>query len=167
MHYGSFATESYDKNLPVKRKDMKLTRLFRAFAISAVASLGLASQAEAAVTMYFSSGTTCSGASATAAYSPAAMGVDTTLLLCAATTAGEPLCAHSTFLQSAVGESGRFAIQNRVPGTAFPSEVLSEVYPYLINNPNTAPDFGSFNSGQRDSHHLCNKYDRFDLGSRY
>ncbi len=109
----------------------------------ATAAMLFASPSHAAVNAFFSLGATCGGAAST---SYTAGGPTLQVSLCAAPTAGEALCGHTAFLQSAVGESGQFNITARALGPGFPTTLVATTFPYPINNPNTAPDFGSFNT---------------------
>ena len=120
---------------------MNPRNILRAFAFTIVAALGFATPSEAAVTAFFSSGATCTGATS-GAYT---VGGGTFQVSLCANSAPEKLCGDTTFLQSALGESGRFNITARVLGPTFPNSFVTTTFPYPINNPNSAPDFGGFN----------------------
>ena len=128
------------------RQNMNLTKIFQIAAASAVAALGIASPAHAAVTATFSAGPACGGATS-ASFSPG--GAPVQVSLCMTTTAPTTTCGHTIVLQAAsAGESGRFVITSPFTlGANYsdPNSVVSQL-PLAINNPPTTADFGGTSS---------------------
>lgn len=119
---------------------MNLLKIFRTVVAISFATLGLVSQSQAAVTTFFSAGTSCGGA---ASANFATSGPTVQVSLCATTTAPTAMCGHTILLQSATGESGNFTVTARALGANYPdpnSEV--SLTPSAINNPATVADFG-------------------------
>ena len=121
---------------------MKLRSFICSVLVFMTMALNSMSEANAAVTAFFSAGSSCGGA-ASAAFSTG--GAAVTVSLCVTTTT-EPLCANSLFLQSAnAGENGRFNVTGRTNSTAYASGQTTNIgaSPNLpINNPSTLPDLG-------------------------
>ncbi len=117
---------------------MNLTKTLHAIAAIAVMSLGLASQANAAVTAFFSAGSTCGGANSTG-FSPG--GSTVTVSLCASTTT-ERGCGHSLILTSAsAAENNAFSVTARTLGPGYPDPNAAPTLPNAITDTSTA-DFG-------------------------
>jgi hypothetical protein len=129
------------------RIKMNPRNVFRTLAALAVTILGFSSPAHAAVNVFFSAGSTCTGAP-NASFTPGGAAVQVTL--CMTTTAPTATCGHTVLLQAAsAAESGRFTVvdpvilgANYVDANSIPTPV-----PLAINNPPTIADFGGTSSG--------------------
>lgn len=100
----------------------------------------------AAVSVFFSAGSSCGGSSS-ASFTPG--GAPVQVSLCMTTTAPTATCGHTVVLQSAMGESGKFTVIDPFTlGANYsdPNSVPTPT-PLAINNPPTVADFGGTSSG--------------------
>jgi Divergent InlB B-repeat domain len=107
-----------------------------------------ATPAQAAITVFWSAGSTCSGG-ASATFTPSGAAQQITLCLTNTLPATENTCGFSAKLRSAtVAEAGRFNITNRVLGANY-SDInsLTNTYPVAAGNPAGVRDFGGTYSG--------------------
>jgi uncharacterized protein (DUF2141 family) len=112
-----------------------------------VAAAGMAltlSTAQATITPFFSSGSTCSTPIASTTYSPGNPGPTVTVSLCASTDT-EKICGATLQLQSAsAAEDARFKITARTLGASMTDpNTTSITYPVSITNPRQTTDFGA------------------------
>jgi len=123
---------------------MNLTKILRLASAITLVSAGLVAPAEAAVSVFWSAGATCGGATG-ASFSPG--GPNVQMSLCMTTTAPTQTCGHTIVLQSAASESGRFIVTQRTLGPNYtdPNSEVSTV-PLSVNNPALVADFGATGS---------------------
>jgi hypothetical protein len=118
------------------------TRIFLRSALAALAFAGawIPAPAAAAVTAFFSAGTTCGGP---ASANFVTNGAPVKASLCVTTTT-EPLCGATIQLRSAsAAEDGRFFVNARTLGSAFPdASSVPLAFPVPIVNPPAALDLG-------------------------
>ena len=115
--------------------------LWRLFGICAFAAgLGAGAPAQAAVTAFFSAGTTCAGPASSNFVSG---GAAVKASLCVTTTT-EALCGATLQLRSAAAsEDGRFFVTDRALGASFPDpNAAALTFPVAIVNPPAAVDLG-------------------------
>lgn len=124
---------------------MNLLKIFRTVVAISLATLGLVSQSQAAVTAFFSTTPDCVGASS-AFFSPG--GPTVQVSLCMTTTPSTATCGHTIVLQAAMpAESNKFVITSSTLGAGYPdpnSEVAQ--LPLAITNPPIIADLGGTGS---------------------
>lgn len=116
--------------------------LLMALLLAAGAGLS-ATNAHAAISVFWSAGATCSG-STNAIYIPGGANVEASLCVTATVSASEQLCGHSVRLKAAsAAEDGRFQVAGRTLATEFSyANSLVNTYPVNINATPVARDFG-------------------------
>ena len=137
--------ESSQSRQIAKRTDMNLLKIFRTVVAISLATLGLVSQSQAAVTAFFSTTPDCVGASS-AFFSPG--GPTVQVSLCMTTTPSTATCGHTIVLQAATApESNKFVITSSTLGAGY-SDPNSEVaqLPLAITNPPIIADLGGTGS---------------------
>ena len=120
---------------------MNLTKIFRTLSVSLVVGLGWASPSQAAVSVFFSSGATCTNQTSNVQFTPGGAPVQVSLCM---STDTESTCGHTVVLQTdAPANNGKFVVTSSSLGpNYFDANSTVTPTPLAINSPGTPADFG-------------------------